>query len=113
MPAARTPYHGRHMTVSSRKSLDQLLAGLGIEPGDFLAFGVVPIGGAVVLPLLSHHSVAGGLVALTLCAGTAANVAGRRSYSIWQSAWYTFVAIVSMFFWAIAFDVLVVTFLFR
>lgn len=113
MPAAPAPYHGGHMTVSTRKSLDHLLAGLGIEPGDFLAFGVVPIGCAVLLPLLTHHSVAGGLLAVTLCAGTAANVAGRRSYSIWQSAWYTFVAIVSMFFWAIAFDVLVITFLLR
>jgi hypothetical protein len=101
------------MTVSRRESLDRLLAGLGIEPGDFLVFGVVPIGCGILLPLLAHDSVVAGFVALMLCAGTAANVAGRRSYSVWQSAWYTCVAIVSMFFWAIAFDVLVITLLTR
>lgn len=62
---------------------------------------------------LAHLSVVAGFVALILCAGSAANVAGRRSYSVWQSAWYTCVAIVSMFFWAIAFDVVILAIFFR
>jgi hypothetical protein len=106
-------YDRADMTVSRRKSVSHLFDGLGIEAGDALAFGAVPIGCAVLVPLLAHESVAGGLVALTLCAGTAANVAGRRGYSIWQSAWYTLVAVVALVFWAIGVDVLVMTFVFR
>ena len=73
---------------------------IGVDPGDLLVFGLLPITLAVVEPLVFHApSNPAALLAIAAIVGAAGVTAGRRRYSPMQAAWYVAVAIVALFIW--------------
>lgn len=92
---ANTSYAGAVRALPTR-----LATAIGVDLGDLVVFGLLPITLAVVEPLVFHApSNTGALLAIAAIAGAAGVTAGRRRYSPMQVAWYIAVAIVALFIW--------------
>ena len=88
------------MTVSRLFSPARMAATLGVETGDLLVFGIVPVITAVAGALAGRPlSYVFGAVGAVAAVGSAGVVAGRRGYPAWQCAWYILVAAVAFIVW--------------
>ena len=78
--------------------------------GDALAFGVVPIGCAILIVLLPGPVPLILLGAFAACGCTAAVVARRRGYTRPRTVWFGFVSILALMVWSILMTPLVESF---
>jgi hypothetical protein len=95
------------MTVSGRRlSPDRLAAALGVQTSDLFLFGVIPAVSAVSPWVVGAWSSVVAGTAFAVSAGAAGVVAGRRGFTLWQSAWFILVALTALVAWWIAAAVL-------
>jgi hypothetical protein len=88
------------MTVPGRMSPTRIAQTIGVETGEALVFGIIPIGTVLAGRVIGRPlSYAIGVLGAVAAVGTAGVVAGRRGYPGWQCAWYILVAVVAFIFW--------------